>query len=300
MSRHLGARDAKARRLRRREARQVENTENLRKHARVGHIDEPPPETSGGEDAGSRSFFTTLPGILTALATLLATFTGLLTALHRFGVIGGDDSASTTAIDTAETSPSPPIPPPAAEFSDPPGIFTEATVGDADRYFSNGFLYFKIATANAPMVAIARADTPRDLRVQVEAQKVEGSENFGLGVICRHQNRRNYYSLGIGSGGRLGSGGRYNIVKYVAGSPRSLTGGWKVSPVINGGNSANAVKVECTGGARVELTLYVNDRLVAQRVDARGLANGGVGLRAGTADSPVTIRFSRFSFRQIN
>ena len=46
----------------------------------------------------SRSFFSTVPGLVTGLAGVLTAVVGLITVLIQLGVIGGDDSDGSPAV----------------------------------------------------------------------------------------------------------------------------------------------------------------------------------------------------------
>ena len=52
-----------------------------------------------------RSFFSTIPGLVTGLAGLLTAIVGLATVLIQLGVIGGDDSSGTSTDPTTTLAP---------------------------------------------------------------------------------------------------------------------------------------------------------------------------------------------------
>jgi hypothetical protein len=65
-------------------------------------------------ESGNQSFWTTLPGILTAIGTVITAATGLLIALNQAGLMSPADSTVTTSTSTpatsGSTSPSPTAP----------------------------------------------------------------------------------------------------------------------------------------------------------------------------------------------
>ncbi|HEX2119184.1 MAG TPA: hypothetical protein VHF91_08370 [Acidimicrobiales bacterium] len=54
-----------------------------------------------------RSFFSTIPGLITGLAGLLTGIVGLVTVLIQLGVLGGDDSSSSSPGTTVTSAPAP-------------------------------------------------------------------------------------------------------------------------------------------------------------------------------------------------
>lgn len=54
-----------------------------------------------------RSFFSTIPGLITGLAGLLTGLVGLITVLIQLGVLGGDGSSSTSTGTTVTSAPGP-------------------------------------------------------------------------------------------------------------------------------------------------------------------------------------------------
>jgi len=126
-----------------------------------------------------------------------------------------------------------------------------------------------------------------DVVVEVDATRVggDGDENQ-FGLICRHQDINNWYTLVIGSDGwaairkRLDGG----ELEFLAQTDPGVSG-------INQGNAVNHLKAECIGD---RLTLYVNGKKVVEAVD-NAFASGDVGLLAGTFDATsVDVLFDNF------
>lgn len=128
-----------------------------------------------------------------------------------------------------------------------------------------------------------------DVRVEVEATKVGGSDDNGLGVICRYRDTENFYFALISSDGFAG-------ISKVSGGKQSLISGELItnSDAIRQGNGRNAVRFDCLGNS---LTLLANGTQVAAAIDG-DLTDGDVGLIAGTYDTPGTdIQFDNFVVR---
>ena len=126
-----------------------------------------------------------------------------------------------------------------------------------------------------------------DVRVEVDATKVAGSDDNDFGILCRYQDNNNFYQFLISSDGYVG------ILKYVAGSMQSIAAEALVEhSAVNQGNARNHIRADCLGNT---LTLYVNGQQVSVAQDASFTGGGDVGVFAGTYDTPGTdIYFDNF------
>jgi hypothetical protein len=127
-------------------------------------------------------------------------------------------------------------------------------------------------------------------RVEVDAAKLGGPDDNDFGVICRFQNRDNYYALLAGSDGYAG------IIKVKAGEISILSGKELVfSESIQRGQAGNRLRADCSGS---NLALYANGQLVAQAVDP-DFVEGEIGLTAGAFSQPgVDIYFDNLTVYQ--
>lgn len=125
-----------------------------------------------------------------------------------------------------------------------------------------------------------------DARIEVDAIKLAGPNDNDLGLICRYQDKNNFYAFLISSDGYTG------IVKVVDGKYNVLNGAQLAySQSIHQGEALNHLQADCVGQT---LSLAVNGQVVAQAQDS-GFAAGEVGVIAGTNDSPdVDIFFDNF------
>ncbi|MBI3160031.1 MAG: tetratricopeptide repeat protein [Chloroflexi bacterium] len=127
----------------------------------------------------------------------------------------------------------------------------------------------------------------RDIRIEVDARKIGGSDNNLIGVMCRYQDIDNFYVFVISSDGYYGVGKRVN------GGPLEPTsaGQLQFSREVRQGDALNHISVECMGD---QLRLYVNHDLLLTATDA-SIPAGAVGLLAATyAVQGTDIMFDNF------
>jgi hypothetical protein len=123
--------------------------------------------------------------------------------------------------------------------------------------------------------------------IEVDAVKVSGPANNNFGVICRYENRDNFYYFLISSDGYYGilkvKDAEHTIISH-----REL----QYSDVILKENSEiNHMRVECIDS---NLVLFVNDQKLAVASDSE-FDWGGAGLMVGSYDQPgVDILFDNF------
>ncbi|HEX7976864.1 MAG TPA: hypothetical protein VF498_20825 [Anaerolineales bacterium] len=129
-----------------------------------------------------------------------------------------------------------------------------------------------------------------DVRIEVDAVKSSGPDNNSLGVICRANDKNNFYFFIISSDGYYGIG-KFN------GQDQALLGSKAMLPSekILKGEASNHLRADCVGS---QLTLYVNGEKIGEAQDSQ-LSSGDVGLIAGAFDTAGTdISFSHFSVLQ--
>ena len=130
-----------------------------------------------------------------------------------------------------------------------------------------------------------------DVIVSVNALKVSGPDDNNFGVLCRYNNRDNYYYAVISSDGYLG------IMKVQDGIHTLISSDQlQYSEVIlQGDHQENHIRLECNGP---NLALDVNDVRLAVAYDT-DLTWGGVGLIVGTYEQiGVDILFDDFEVVQ--
>jgi hypothetical protein len=232
---------------------------------------EPPESGAGG---GITSFLNSTRAVVGAITALIVAVSGLLIALNRIGVLGGDDDDGTT--ETKPTS----------------HLFREMTRPIGRVYFDRTTMYVTARQPGRTLVHLAEQEEPlRDVALSARVSWVSGARDYGTSFVCRYDSSSNYYLLGVLSGGR------YNIARYRDGRLVSLTGGIRRSSAITG--DTNDVTARCVGNDPTTLTLEVNGRTVDTRRDADGIESGNVGVRAGSSESFVTFRFEDFELRYL-
>jgi hypothetical protein len=129
-----------------------------------------------------------------------------------------------------------------------------------------------------------------DVQVDVVASRVTGPDDNHYGVICRYQNRDNFYAFLISSDGYHG------IMKVKDGEYSLLTGeDMQYSEAILQGESTNYLRAECIGQ---NLVFYVNGQKISVASDV-DFKSGRVGLLVGTYEAAgVDILFDNFAVYQ--
>lgn len=125
-----------------------------------------------------------------------------------------------------------------------------------------------------------------DTRMDVTAAKLGGSDDNDFGIICRYQDKDNYYALLISSDGYAG------ILKVKHGDYTLLgTGFMEYNENIRKGDAVNLLRAECIGNS---FTLYANGTKLIEALDT-DMQQGRVGVIAGTTNSAGTsIYFDNF------
>jgi hypothetical protein len=128
-----------------------------------------------------------------------------------------------------------------------------------------------------------------DVRIEVDARKVGGSDDNYFGVICRYQNPDNYYMFLITSDGYSG------IVMRKNGNLQMISPGAKFLKMkgINLGSKTNHIRVDCAGES---LTLYANGTQVSSSYD-HSFVGGDAGLvaRSNKIEGGMDIQFDNFA-----
>lgn len=121
-----------------------------------------------------------------------------------------------------------------------------------------------------------------DVVVQVDAYRMDDMLGNDMGLVCRHRDSDNYYSLSFGNDDYVA------IYKKVDGNWESL---FNEFVDIDLSAEYHKVAISCIG---TELSLYIDDQLVISVSDG-DLATGDVGLLMGTyEDVPIMLAFDNF------
>lgn len=125
-----------------------------------------------------------------------------------------------------------------------------------------------------------------DVQIFTQSTKLSGTDDNLFGILCRYQDRSNFYAFVIGSDGY------YGIFKMVQGQQSLIKQPhMDFSPVIKPGSEINKIQALCKGD---QLALVVNDNVLL-RVQDDTLSHGDVGLMVGNFSQPgVDILFDNF------
>jgi hypothetical protein len=195
--------------------------------------------------------------------------------------------ATLTETATATATPQP---------TESPGVvlFEDDFEGDSSWYteendrFSLGFqddgYVIWVDILNAPVWSVRNQDHD-DIRLEVDASRLDGPADGYYGLVCRHVDEENFYLLLISS-----SGG-YGIGKVEGGEFEFLEEGSDQAGVIQGGDAVNRVRADCIGE---RLTLYANGRELLTVKDD-DLESGDIGLIVKTGSTAgLEVFFDNF------
>jgi hypothetical protein len=125
-----------------------------------------------------------------------------------------------------------------------------------------------------------------DSRLEVDVIKIGGQNDNDFGIICRYQDRDNFYA------GLLSSDGYFGVLKVKEGKYQ-LIGSKQMSfsDAIRQGDAQNHIRLDCVGEM---LTLFANGRQVASVQDGDFKA-GEIGVFGGTGEKPgADLYFDNF------
>ena len=236
------------------------------------------PTESGDGDSGGRlaSLVNTTPKVIGSISGLIVAVSGLLIALNKAGVLDGTPDSPTTPTKSTPTKL-------------PTEVFSEFDRRNGKLWFEDSTMYIQAKQPRSPVVALSNKAAPLDVVMSTRVEWESGAYDYGVSIICRRTNAKNYYLLGV-----IPSEGRYNIARYRDGRLVSLAHGRDRYV----GTKVNNLTVRCLNAQPTLLKLVVNGKRLAQTLDPDGLAAGDVGIRVGTNQrSEVTVGFVGFKLR---
>ncbi len=256
-----------------------------------------------------KSFWSTLPGILTAAGGVIAAVGTLITALATAGVLNREKptvvptatpipaiTATFTPAPATSTVvlPAPTQPAPTAtalpggllfedDFSAPRNGWLTEIAPEAEKAYEAG--EFRIALYQREFSAWTFPQPPRDLAdfaIEVDARRVSGPSDNEFGVLTRYQDATDEFYLFA-----ISSDGTYAVQKY-RGDKWYHLAQWTASDAVKQGEAVNRLRVTCQGS---KLRFYVNGESLVQVEDASFRA-GSIGLLASSGDrGGVVIAF---------
>ena len=285
------------------------------------------PDTQpNAKPAERKSFWSTLPGMLTAVGGVIAAAGALITALATAGVLSRPTptiipTATPMPAITATFTPAPAVPtvilpsptmPPATQpaptatalpggilfeddFSAPRNGWLTEIAPEAEKGYEAG--EFRITLYQRELSTWAFPQPPRDLAdfaIEVDARRVSGPSDNEFGVLTRYQHTTDdatdeFYFFAISSDGT------YAVEKYQGDKWYDLAQ-WTASDAVKQGEAVNRLRVTCQGS---KLRFYVNGESLVQVEDA-SFRFGSIGLLASSGDrGGVVIAFDNLRVRAL-
>ncbi|MFH1524789.1 MAG: zinc ribbon domain-containing protein [Chloroflexota bacterium] len=174
------------------------------------------------------------------------------------------------------------------DFSDPNSGWESYENDNGSAGYESGGYRLNVVTANWLIWDTLPDIFQNDIRIEVDATKIDGPDDNGFGVICRFQDNSNYYYLGISNDGYAAI---YKSIQGTLSVISSEDGKWQKVDGIYPGSANNHIRADCVGNT---LTLYANGAQIATATDD-SFTGGQVSLAAGTFEmGGVDILFDNF------
>jgi|WetSurMetagenome_2_1015567.scaffolds.fasta_scaffold94005_2 hypothetical protein len=170
-------------------------------------------------------------------------------------------------------------------FSDPSSGWRQASDISGKMDYEQDQYNISISIPHYDLWAVSNEEY-KDVRVEVDATPLMGTESIRFGLICRYENKDNFYFFVITGDGY------YTIGKVADGIP-TLMGQemMSYSPAVIKWNTQNHLRFDCSGST---LTGYANSQSVAS-VDDTDFSKGDAGLIAGSFEqADVDVVFDNF------
>ena len=279
--------------------------------------------------SGAKSFWSTLPGVLTAVGGIIAGTAALLTALVSAGVMGGKPTAAPVPVVTAtavpptataflleptastgagtpqvtvtssfSATPLATVPVAASDvlmaddFSDLHNNWLSEVTEQAEKGYEDG--EFRLTVYQPEYSTWSYPDPPRDFAdfaLEVDARRVSGPLDNEFGVLVRYQPETDEFYLFA-----ISSNGFYSVQKYQANEWQKLVD-WTESTAILQGEAVNRLRVTGQGD---KMRFFVNGEPLTQVEDA-SFRSGSVGLLASTNEKGgVAVAFDNLRVRSLS
>jgi hypothetical protein len=279
--------------------------------------------------SGAKSFWSTLPGVLTAVGGIIAGTAALLTALVSAGVVGPkptpppppaatatalpatviavvlEPSATINAITPQATVVSSPSVAPLVttpglandvlmedDFSAPRNAWLSEVTEQAEKGYEDG--EFRLTVYQPEYSTWSYPDPPRDFAdfaLEVDARRVSGPPDNEFGVLVRYQPETDEYYLFA-----ISSNGFFSVQKYQANEWQKLVD-WTESTAILQGEEVNRLRVTGQGD---KMRFFVNGEPLTQ-VEDTSFRSGSIGLLASTNEKGgVAVAFDNLRVRSLS
>jgi hypothetical protein len=152
--------------------------------------------------------------------------------------------------------------------------------GNGHAEVAGGVYQLGLRTGQAVVTAPLPRAYPRDQVVTATFETAGSPPDAGFGVVCRMQDEKSYYRLGVSNDGQ------YAIQRVRGGETTVLSGGkWQPNPAIRATPGPYAVRGECIGET---LTLLESNRQIASVRD-RSLRGSHVGAFVESFAEPNSV-----------
>jgi hypothetical protein len=253
---------------------------------------------------GKPNFWTTVPGILTASASLLSAVGALIGSLAAVGVIGGDDGPDSSPTTTAET------PTTTAEnivFTDdfdPPDERRWDVEGTGGRYTGGAYqISAERVGGRSGVRASARIpESDASIRISVDVRRIGGTANegYGYGIFCRADGPDNRYAFTMWA--------RHSVIdKFIDGRRVTLRTIDRVTAAVPGDDTVKKLQAVCAnvdGG--VDLQFSIDDKLILRTTDKDSPFTSGtfglhasLGMGGGNPGDTLELEFDNFEVREL-
>jgi hypothetical protein len=152
------------------------------------------------------------------------------------------------------------------------------TPSDEQRFYEDGWLHLISYSSNASSTGMRAQPQFTDFILEVETKLVGGTDQNWHMVLCRWQDKDNYYDFGITADGY------YGTWKWVGGNQTTIVPATNSSYINQGVGAVNLIHIECIGS---NLSLSVNGHLLVSVIDTT-FTGGDIALAAYTREDTFT------------
>jgi len=175
------------------------------------------------------------------------------------------------------------------DFSQSGSGWTRLSDDSGSIAYADGYYLISVKKTSTLLIANPGKSFPGDVSIEVDARKIDGSDDNYIGVLCHYQNPDNYYMFIVTSDGYSG------IAMRKDGQDILISAGMKFLKMdgIKKGNATNHIRADCIGET---LTLYSNGKQVNLAYN-NSLTGGDTGLavRSSKLEGGAAIRFDNFT-----
>lgn len=169
------------------------------------------------------------------------------------------------------------------DFSNPNSGWPEDADNEIVVGYENGEYHMEVIISNT-FSWVTLDDSYTDTIVDMDAHVVKSSGDGDFGVVCRYQDRDNFYGIEVSEDDYIA------IWKYMGGEYYGLID-WQHSSYVSKIEGSMHITAACVGDT---LSLAVNGELLAEARDS-DFATGEVGIIAGTYENPgIVVGFDNF------